>query len=279
MDKRKDPFPGMNPFLEHRWGDVHARLSSYTTDMIQEQLPDPLRARMQERVFIETEAEAPQGRVFSPDVYVVEYPRSTGLPDAEAEDDGGVAVAVDEGPILIHVEVNEVTESYIEIIDAGSGGRVVTAIEFISQSNKRPGPGRIAYLRKQKEYAKGRVNSVEIDLLRTGRPVTLVERSYRSHIRKTPYHACVSRAARREAIEYYPMPLQSPLPVIRIPLRRGDADVKLNLQSLIDEAYRKGRYDDIDYTELLEPPLSNAETRWMKQLVAFSGSAEGTRSV
>ncbi len=50
MQPRKNPFPGMNPYLERRWGDVHARLSSYAADQIQGQLPEALRARMQEGV-------------------------------------------------------------------------------------------------------------------------------------------------------------------------------------------------------------------------------------
>ena len=42
-----------------------------------------------------------------------------------------------------------VTEIYLQITDVQSGNRVVTIIEFISPSNKRPGPGREEYLRKR----------------------------------------------------------------------------------------------------------------------------------
>ncbi len=40
-------------------------------------------------------------------------------------------------PILIHVDVEPVTESYVEIVDVKSGHRVVTAIEVLSPTNKR----------------------------------------------------------------------------------------------------------------------------------------------
>src|SRR5258708_19992062 len=75
----KNPFPGMNPYLEQRWGDVHAALITYLRDQIQEQLPADLRARMQERVFVEsyldTESKsAGKDRDFYPDVHVVERP-------------------------------------------------------------------------------------------------------------------------------------------------------------------------------------------------------------
>ena len=40
----KSPFPGMNPYLEQHWRDVHARLITYASDAIQAQLPPGLRA-------------------------------------------------------------------------------------------------------------------------------------------------------------------------------------------------------------------------------------------
>jgi hypothetical protein len=63
-----NPFRGMNPYLEQRWGDVRARLVAYGVDQLQERLPDELRARMQERVFIEVAGESAHG--FYPDVHV-----------------------------------------------------------------------------------------------------------------------------------------------------------------------------------------------------------------
>jgi len=41
-----NPFPGMNPFLEHRWSDVHTRLIGYIGDeLARGGLPQGLRAR------------------------------------------------------------------------------------------------------------------------------------------------------------------------------------------------------------------------------------------
>ncbi len=47
------PFPGMDPYLERYWRDVHSRLVVYICDSLQESLPPPLRARVEERVFVE----------------------------------------------------------------------------------------------------------------------------------------------------------------------------------------------------------------------------------
>src|SRR5260370_20141336 len=67
------PFPGMDPYLEQFWGDVHARLIIYASDQLQGVLPRDLRARVQERVFVD----APQTveRDVYPDVRVVERGR------------------------------------------------------------------------------------------------------------------------------------------------------------------------------------------------------------
>jgi hypothetical protein len=49
----KSPFPGMDPYLERHWRDVHHRLVTYTADCLRPLLPDRLRPRIEERVFID----------------------------------------------------------------------------------------------------------------------------------------------------------------------------------------------------------------------------------
>src|SRR5258708_34486844 len=50
------PFPGMDPYLEAHWGDIHAGLVIYIRDAIADRLPPGLRARVEERVVMETGA-------------------------------------------------------------------------------------------------------------------------------------------------------------------------------------------------------------------------------
>ncbi|HEX5104044.1 MAG TPA: DUF4058 family protein, partial [Pirellulaceae bacterium] len=75
------PFPGMDPFLELNWPDVHAALITYARDQLQERLPPDLVARMESRVVLEDEA-GDELRTHRPDVSVVEQGR------------GGAAAAV-----------------------------------------------------------------------------------------------------------------------------------------------------------------------------------------
>ena len=45
----KSPFPGMDPYLETRWSDVHVTLLTYIGEALQPLLPPDLRARAEER--------------------------------------------------------------------------------------------------------------------------------------------------------------------------------------------------------------------------------------
>jgi len=250
----ENPFPGMNPYLEQRWGDVHAALITYCRDLLQGSLPDSLRARMQERVFVE--AEPGQPRTIFPDVQVYERPNSD-----SGSATGGAAVAE---PLVIHLPKWEVRESYLEIIDARSGGRVITIIEFLSPSNKMHGPGRTLYLEKQADAQDGGVNLVEVDLLRGGKPTTLARPDLVRPENWAQYHVSAWRAENPFKLEYYPSPLRQSLPSIKIPLRPTDADVKINLQELINLCYTRGRYDDIDYSVPLQPTLASDDQAWVK---------------
>ena len=66
----RGPFPGMDPWLERHWGDVHASLAIYARDQLNERLAPGLVARAQERVYIELPLR--HRREVSPDVHVYE---------------------------------------------------------------------------------------------------------------------------------------------------------------------------------------------------------------
>src|SRR5437773_9325252 len=160
----KSPFPGMDPYLEARWGDVHQSLITYARDALQPNLPDDLRARVEERVFVETDAE--QIRRVVPDLHVAQY-HPAAASQAGRADAGGVAVAE---PMVFLLEDEAVTEGYIEIRERG-GGKVITVIEFLSPANKGGGEGQRLYLQKQQEVLHSDTNLVEIDLVRSGQRV------------------------------------------------------------------------------------------------------------
>src|SRR5262245_29026093 len=65
------PFPGMDPFLEAHWRDIHARLVIYASDALQGVLPRGLRARVEESILLETPKGLGDHPLF-PDVRVVD---------------------------------------------------------------------------------------------------------------------------------------------------------------------------------------------------------------
>lgn len=259
------PFPGMDPFLERYWGDIHHAFITYARASLQRQLPGGLVARVDERVFVEPSEGV--GRNIIPDVRVVERPHPQG-PRRRAGN--GIAVAE---PLVIVLESSEpIRQGFIEIIDLKSGRKVVTVIEVLSPSNKAAGPGRDLYLKKQTELRDGGVSLVEIDLLRGGTRVLAVPFERIPEGNRTAYAACGRRGWKAFEVEYFPIPLRERLPVLPIPLRQDDDDVVLDLQAVIDECYETGGYDDdIDYRAEPEPPLNAEDARWADALLRERG--------
>jgi hypothetical protein len=254
----------MDPYLEPFWGDVHARLVIYACDHLQGQLPQTLRARVEERVFVD----APQQdeRSVCPDVRVVERGHGPAVAPAPL---AGVAAAE---PLILDLTEEPVTETFIEIIDTGSGRQVVTVIEVLSPANKRPGAGQDLYLKKQGELIDGKVSLVEIDLLCAGQWVLSVPSRRIPRAKRTPYRVVVRRGWRASKAELYGLPLRQRLPAIRVPLRQTDADVLLDLQALIERCYDNGGYqDDLDYEAEPDPALEADDAAWADSLLREKG--------
>jgi hypothetical protein len=250
----------MDPYLEQFWGDIHHRLITYARDQLQSVLPKYLRARVQDRVFVESPWG--RGRSMYPAIRVVERGRRKGFSPAAP---AGLAIAE---PLCIRLPHEPVTQGFIEIIDLTTGRRVVTVIEVLSLSNKLPGPGRKLYEQKQQECFAGGVNLVEIDLLRAGPWVLSVPENLVPASHRTTYRVCVYRPRDNALGEIYRVPLCERLPVIGIPLRETDTDVPLDLQALLDLCYRNGGYDeDINYDTDPDPPLAAADARWAKAML------------
>jgi hypothetical protein len=257
----------MDPYLERRWGDIHHRLVMYACDQIQEYLPASLRARVEERVFLEIDDT--RTRSITPDIRVIEHSRQPHHDEEPEFSDGpgGVAVAKLVAKPLVIVRNEPLTEGYIEIRDGESGNRVVTVIEVLSPANKSGGNGTREYRQKQQEVLSGDASLVEIDLLRRGRRMFAASLEMVPEARQKTYLICVSRGWRAGESEIYGATLRERLPVIPIPLRPTDRDARLDLQSLVDQAYRRGRYDDTDYRQELDPPLGSDEAKWADELL------------
>ncbi len=262
------PFPGMDPYLEDHWRDVHTRFMVYLCDAIQESLPSSLCARVEERVVLET----PEGLSTDdryPDVRVIEFhPESVRPRQAN-----GTSVAE---PIVLVAEKEPLTETYIEIINISSGNKVVTILEVLSPTNKSAGAGKTEYKRKQREICNSDTSLVEIDLLRGGEHTLAIPLERIPDNLRTHFMVCVRRAWVKGMAEVYPVSLSEPLPRIRIPLRPNDADVIIALQPLIEQCYRRAGYGrTIDYKKDPDLPFSESEAEWVDQLLRKAGLRTG----
>ena len=258
----KSPFPGMDPYLERHWRDVHGTMIVHARALLNLQFGSDLRARIDERLIIEHPWE--ESYWIHPDVRVIEH----GLPGRPVVAASGIAIAE---PLVISAPDEQAVERYIEIIDPTRGGKVVTVIEFLSPTNKLAGDGREKYLRKQQDCINARINLVEVDLTRTGRRDLAFPEAELPSSAKTIYMACVYRGFKTHRFEIYPLTLRDRLPGIRIPLRPTDPDAVLDLQSLVITAYEDGRHDDIDYAVQSAPPLTGDDDAWADQLLREAG--------
>jgi hypothetical protein len=256
----KSPFPGMDPYLEARWSDVHATLIALIKEGLQPSLPSSLRARSEERVILEAIEEPVQS--YRSDVAVID----TGRPGTGGGSTGTLEASTD--TVAIQFYDGPEVERWVHIIDTSNGNRVVTAIEVLSKWNKGPGKLNKQYRQKVKDYKRGGVSVVEIDLLRDpgrGRLEVITEDLPAN--KRTPYLVCVRRAWEAWQWIAYPIGLRQRLPVISIPLRETDKEVPLDLQPLMDRVYVAGGHDDIDYAKPANPPLTFDDATWVSTLI------------
>jgi len=254
----KNPFPGMNPWLELHWRAAHARLIVYSGDQLQEKLPQGLRAEVEEDVAIDLDAE---GDRYRPDVHVSEPWETSTFPNETA--------ASGEAARGVLVMVEPEVQRHLTIVDIG--GQVITAIEFSSPTNKESGHGLDSYRVKQRADLTGGVNLVEIDLLRGGAFALAMSPSDVPKKKRAPYHACVFRDTRRIYRELFQMPLRERLPALPIPLRPADREITLDLQPLIDLCSERGGYGPSEYAVELDPPLSAEDALWAAERLREAG--------
>jgi hypothetical protein len=88
-------------------------------------------------------------------------------------------------------------------------------IEVLSPTHKRMGTGRNIYEAKRRNILSSASHLVEIDLLRGGQPMPIVDPPLAAS-----YQVLVSRSELRPAADWYAIALQQTLPKIAIPSRR-----------------------------------------------------------
>lgn len=266
------PFPGMDPYLENPdiWPDFHDAFASEIRRELNRLLPQPYYARLEMRPELGiVEDEGPPRRII-PDV-VAEHHGPTAATAVAIPPRSEISPSV---AFTVHGEL--LRHHFVEIRDPAQDHRLVTLIEIASPSNKRPGPDRRAYARKQSEILRSDANLVEIDLLRSGDRFFAYP-ELEGLVSKLPssldYLVLVNRSWKRvdTALDFqvFPIGIRDSLPCIPIPLKEGEAEIPLDLQYLMNLAYDGGPYrrGAIDYRHPPQPSLPAELAGWAKEKI------------
>lgn len=214
--------------------------------------------RVEERVYI-TNEDDPGRSMLIPDLRIGERDerKDASVPPQDA------AVEMAEPVVITTLLDNEIHEPRLEVIDRETR-HLVTVLEILSPSNKVAGShGRASYQQKRREILESECHWVEMDFLRKGaavfpRPVG----------RQGDYFVHVARADKRPKGFVWPILLPQRLPVVPIPLKGEDPDVKLDLQRVLDTVYDRSAYERIgDYRRPPEVPLPEQYEAWADQLL------------
>jgi hypothetical protein len=252
------PFPGMDPYLEHPaiWPDVHNRLIVAIADALTPKIRPKYYASIEERVYL-TEMEGRE-MVGQADVAVIGHGNGDTEPGTQP-----ASSASDSSVLTVRVPlVEEVRETYLEVRETGRD-HVVVVIEVLSPTNKRWGRGRLLYQDKRIDVPGTRTHLVEIDLLRAGEPMPVLEDG-----RASDYRILVSRGNRRPNASLYVFGVRQPIPTFPLPLKRGDDEPTLDIGDLLYDLYDRAGYDlRIDYSNEPYSPLRDSDAAWADELL------------
>ena len=111
------------------------------------------------------------------------------------------------------------------------------------------------------EQRVGEVEPVELDLLRGGPRLPV------DGLATCDYCVLVSRSEERPKVGLWPIGLRDRLPVIPIPLRVPDPDVRLDLQVALHRVYDAAKYAKRIYRGTPQPPLSPEDQAWAREIL------------
>jgi hypothetical protein len=248
----------MDPYLEHPilWPGVHNGLIVTLQLVLAPQLRPRYYIALEERVYV-TE---PDQRAFigRPDLAVVGHPEAGATFQPMVSASSGLTVRV---PLP-----DEVRETYLEVRETGTD-YVITVLEILSSTHKRPGRGRQIYEGKRLDVLATRTHLVEIDLIRAGEPMPILDNGSTSH-----YRILVSRGDRRPHATLYAFGVRQMIPPFPLPLKPEDQEPLVDIGGLLHDLYDRASYDlRLDYQGEPVPSLSAEDALWADQLLRRQG--------
>lgn len=256
------PFPGMDPFIEQDdWQDFHLMLTAEIKRQLAPQLPDHYRVSAELVVKQEQQDEFDDPKNYRPDIGIIDSEQRS----AAVQNQGDTAVLTPptrESP-------PPVTKQRELLIRDSRDRRLVTAIEVLSPTNKRPlGGGK--HMDKLRSYWQSNVNTIDIDLLRGGfnpYPENIISVREDGSF-PSPYRILYIEPNVKNWV--WEIGLTEKLPTIPIPLSRPDKPVVLDLQLAFEELYTYSTYParKAEKLDTLRPELEENEVNALKGFLA-----------
>jgi hypothetical protein len=248
----------MDPFIEAvgLWKEFHDRLLSELERELSGRASEQYFVRLAARTYLVPDEEV-QGN-HSPPASGRAGSRAAKVKTRTARSSARTASKPD-SPIQILAPLDmEENEIFIEIHQVRPERRLVTGIEILSPANKVPGTaGWDEYLKRRRTFLGGEANFVEIDFLRNGRRMPMREAWPNS-----PYYLLVARKEQSPRCQVWPAHVARALPRLPIPLGRGDMDIEIDLQPMVDAVYERAQFASlIDYKRSIDPPLTPPEKK------------------
>ena len=251
------PFPGMDPYLEHPelWPGVHLFLISNLAQLLSPQLRPKYFVSVEVRMYEINDTESLL--VGLPDVSVLA--KKSQINKSNSTESQVTATVTPTKPTTVTLPIPiTIRQGYLEIQEVATK-EVVTAIEILSPTNKRTGKGREIYLEKRETVLASLTNFIEIDLLRYGQQMPILNQQVQSH-----YRILVSRKKQRPKADLYAFNIQNKIPEFPLPLRPEDTEIIIDLQTLLTNIYDIGGYDlKIDYSQQPVPELLEDDAIWV----------------
>lgn len=258
------PFPGMDPYLEAAalWPEVHSRLIVGIADDLGPALLPDYYVAIEQRTYLNTPEESLL--VGIPDVAVMAETSEAAEVAPTPTPVATLARPADSqgNPQTVTIPLaEEVHERYLEIRETATGA-VIVALELLSPTNKRPGEGRDAYLRKRQQVLNSATHLIEIDLLRGGTPLPVQNIQSATH-----YRILISRSETRPQAQLYGFNLPDPIPSFPLPLKPSSQAPLITLKPLLDALYDRAGYA-LRLNRDTPPPGTTAEEQtWIRQIL------------
>ena len=251
------PFPGMNPYLENSlyWVDFHHTYLTFLRSALMQTISPDYYVSIEEHVYLH-ESDGERHLIGMADVDVA-FETAPNSKEPHAATAAVVAPATVTIPKLRKRKVG-----YLEVVDKGYM-KVVTVIELLSPSNKYAGPDRENHRTKRRELFATQVSLVELDLLRGGPRLPL------TGLPTCDYYAMVSRPP----ADIWPIKLREALPTIPIPLRKGEVELRVDLQAALNRTYDEALYGCRIYKTSPEPQLAPTDAEWATAILAAAPKA------